>query len=256
MKQLMLNCQTLGRTPGSGVVEVGFCLFDNFKVDQKLIEESAKEVTIPVEQNLLYGFSSDPETMRWWIEQQHGLRASLRMENRPNATMPQILSELASQLNELWLGQMIRNIYSQYPHFHVAILRAAFIKCGVELPIVLREENFRNWLCASTLFRSLSLHIPTDTGHMMAAYDLGKVTAYKRGISQAKDCAYKLSNLLEAFYKNRDSGHKVLALQGQVNRDTVLIEKLRTDMDKVNASLRGYKNAARARAKQRRKSSR
>lgn len=157
MKHLMFNVQTLGRLPGSGIVEIGWCLFDDF-IPLKAEDQQAAELTIPVEQNALYGLGMNSATLKWWLEKQGGLRPNLRNEKRPNVTLPQVLSELASQWNELTLSFGIHNLWSKYPLFHVGILKAAFDHVGVERPILLREENFRGWKCAATMKKEMRMY--------------------------------------------------------------------------------------------------
>lgn len=255
MKHLFFNCQTLGRHPGCAIVEVGFALFSDLEVlkDEQM---GAAEILFPVEQNLLAGLHTEKETMKWWLEKQGGLRPNLRNEKRPHATVPQLLSELASQWDHLWHTEMVRNIWCKYPTFHVAILNRAFDECMVERPILLREENFRSWNCASTMIQRSRYHLPyapRDQKFSLSkgtVYNLGEATTATRALTEAKDGAYRLSHLFRTFKLLGDGFNEATHLKIQFDEAQRLLtqeERANKRLANENARLRKSKTKARRR---------
>lgn len=246
MKHLFFNCQTLGRKPGCGIVEVGYATFSDLEV-LKETEQKSGEITIPVEQNLVAGFTADADTMKWWLEKQGGLRPNLRMPERPHASMSQLLSELSSQWDHLWFNELVRNVWCKIPQFHIEILCAAFDKLQVQRPILLREENFRGWKCASTLLNLNQFHLNLPM-NLIASSSLLNEKNYKgRATTEALNGANNLSYLLISLIRNRNASIKAADLQIDKQKLIQDILEREKEIDRLRAKLGKRKSKKRSR---------
>lgn len=153
MKHLVVSIESLGRQAGAGILEVGWCIFDDYTHDFKSLKEPVKQaIAIPVEQNIASGLKATAENAKFWTEQRDGYPTN-KSGLRPNATMPQLLSEIASIWNEYWYTNT-RHIWTKYP-FYLSLLETAYDICGVERPLLLKAENFRNRRCIHTFLRTV-----------------------------------------------------------------------------------------------------
>lgn len=241
---MFFNCQTLGRRPGSGIVEVGFATFDNARVLEPK-DVVMGEILIPVEHNLLEGLDTDPDTLRWWIEKQQGPRPSLKMPNRPHATMRQLLSELASQWDNLWYTQDIRTLWCKYPHFHIAILKAAYDHLAVERPLILREDNFRSWFCSATIMRG-AVHMLPLYGEPVKQQGSAIISG-GRAITEAKAGASALSYRMELFCQNKNKGREAFNLTLDLEMQRKRNEELSKELEKVRQNAKRRTKAPRRR---------
>jgi len=151
---LMFDLETIGIQPTSGILEIGWCTFS----DEAVEVSPAKDLIIPLSQNMLYGFDYDADTIKWWLEKQQYKNLETKLFHRPHVTFPQVLSELASQWNELWFDG-VQTLWAKGTDFDVRILKHAYDKLGIERPIILREENFSKQRDARTLFKVCDSYI-------------------------------------------------------------------------------------------------
>lgn len=220
MNDLMLDLETLGRKPGCGITEIGWCCFST----KEFKTSNAFGHLIPVEQSLLYGFDTDKETVRWWLEQQKGFPTLVN--ERARITFPQVLSDTASQLNELWFAGVTK-LWSKPSLFDIPILNAAYDKLGVERPIILREDNWHNWNC------SLSVKAAYRPFGIASSDTYTLVKKAHRAQEDAKDQAQVMSSIMTrmaSLYQDALNYKNVIRheieLQGQNNRQAKRIAEL------------------------------
>lgn len=232
-KNLMFDLETLGRTIDSGILEIGWCTFSHLEV----AVSPAKELFIPVEQNLLYGFSYESDTIRWWLEKQQRTSLSQFYRNkRIHVTIPQVLSELASQWNELWFDG-VNTLWCCGPDFDISILKNAYDKLKVERPIILREENFR---CKRD-YRTLR-EMVKDANFFMISADRGNHEAAKDAHAQAFFAS-------EAMSKIMSFNDKINELESLKWQNTEMLQRER-QRKKAKADARA-KNKANAKRRKR-----
>jgi hypothetical protein len=247
MKHLMVDLETLGQRPGCGITEVAWGLFNDFVITPKEGYD-IKELLIHPEQSLLYGFDIDPETIKWWIEKMQGLPAG-RNSSRPNATFPQILAELASQWDEHWYAG-VRNVWCKGLDFDIPILKAAFDRLGVERPILLREQNFRNWRCFRTLKATSDFESTSKNFFVSAASVASDIPPHVARLDVEAQIG-----LAESFFeakRNRDArANKAFGLEIQLDNATkalkVALEANAKQAKLLEKAKRAAKNSRRTR---------
>jgi len=197
----MLDLETLGRKPGCGITEIGWCCFatEEYKI------YPAFGHLIPIEQSLLYGFDTEKETIRWWLEEQKGF--PVLVNDRARITFPQILSDVASQWNELWFAG-VQRLWSKPSLFDIPILIAAYEKLNVEKPIILRTENFWCWRDMMTI---------TDIETLDGAFAESLTLTVHRAKADAEAQARRVSHILSLQRKIVQDGNHHMQVLGELN---------------------------------------
>jgi len=87
MNDLMLDLETLGRTPDSPIIAIGAVFFD------KMTGETGAEFEVAVDfASACHGRHIDPKTVAWWMQQGDSARASVL---RGNSSMQFALQSLS-----------------------------------------------------------------------------------------------------------------------------------------------------------------
>lgn len=126
--RVMIDIETLGRSPGCVIVAIGACRFDVQEVGETF------EADISPTSCQDFGLTIDAETLEWWLTQGPEARKQL-MGGDGLADALADFNRFISDADELWANS---------PSFDLEILDAAFEACGVDAPWEFyNERDFR-----------------------------------------------------------------------------------------------------------------
>jgi hypothetical protein len=117
-RQIMLDIETLGVTPGSAILSIAAVDFDREKIGRHFYRN------IQPESNRLAGLTVDPATVTWWDEQAPGAREAL---NRNQVPIEQALEEL----NNFIAIDRRCEVWGNGADFDKPLLDAAYRACGM-----------------------------------------------------------------------------------------------------------------------------
>lgn len=139
-KWMMLDTETLGRTPGSVVLSVGANVFSASTNYQDVMsgDKHFYEVINSFDsQNV--GLKVEPETLRWWKKKE--IWADLGMEVAESKTT---VKKMCQRFSEFINDHNPDKFWANSPVFDIEILSALFKKSSIEFPIQYRKEmDFR-----------------------------------------------------------------------------------------------------------------
>ena len=78
-KNIMLDLETLGTKVGCPIISIGAVFFDHTGVD----EESSFYKVLSVREQLKNGRAIDPDTLKWWMNQEGAARKVFNEDNHP-----------------------------------------------------------------------------------------------------------------------------------------------------------------------------
>lgn len=124
MNHVMLDLETLGKTPGCVVLSIGAVRFGEKGVEKDGYYQVIKEATC-----LEAGLTADPDTLAWWERQSPEARQVLAdaRQNRCRSLRP-VLKDFA-----LWLGAN-PTVWGNGSDFDQPILAAAYWSCKLVVP--------------------------------------------------------------------------------------------------------------------------
>lgn len=123
MRDMMIDIETLGTTPGSVILSIGAVAFD---AEQGEIGPKFS-IGISVESSARSGMTIDPKTVVWWVKQSDAARQDAFGGE----------AELAVALHSL--GQFLdangpTRVWAKPPAFDLILLEEAYRRAGVSLP--------------------------------------------------------------------------------------------------------------------------
>lgn len=122
---IMLDLETLGRVPGSAIIQIGACRFNPAKGILDKFERS-----IDMKSLIDKGFKVDGETLAWWFYQSDDARKSVTTKTVPVTTALAEFTKFVRSSNDvLW----------SHKDFDASILRGAYDLTGMRFPF-----NYRN----------------------------------------------------------------------------------------------------------------
>jgi hypothetical protein len=138
MTDVVLDLETMGKTAGCAIVQIGAVAFDRFK------QEIVAEIDIPIDLASCQsaGLTIDAGTVLWWLWQSDDARHRIATATRHS--IAEGLSLYRSWLQD-WCDKHTR-IWSHSPSFDAVILGAAYTKLGWVIPWHYRQER-----CSRTL---------------------------------------------------------------------------------------------------------
>lgn len=138
MKNIMLDLETLGVTPGAAILSIGAVEFD---FSGKLGRSFYRNVS-PASCEAI-GLRSEPSTVAWWERQSAAAKDALMVDRK---SITEAVAEFAK-----WLGRADwLNIWSHGAAFDTVILEAAFRAVGA--PVPWRFVNVRDTRTVFDLF--------------------------------------------------------------------------------------------------------
>lgn len=138
---MVLCAKTLGRRPGCLVMSIGAVMFDREGQDPAACLRAENQFYEPISafDSSSHGFTSDPETLRWWKKQPSWsvVGADFMDSGTSVATACEKLAAFIAEHRPT-------KIWSNSPTFHVAIIDTLFDKMGLRSPIHYRDQmDFR-----------------------------------------------------------------------------------------------------------------
>lgn len=141
MRDVMLDLETLGTSPGCIVLSIGAVFFDPYR--DKFGESFYTEINKL--SSLTYELKVDPKTEAWWQEQSAEARVILTLVEQDEApTLPTALVDFHNFLG----GEKAKEVrvWGNGAAFDNEVLKAAFRAAAMEVP-----WSFRNDRCYRTL---------------------------------------------------------------------------------------------------------
>lgn len=170
---IMIDIETLGTKPGSLILSVGGCAFDD---EQGVFGEFYYNVE-PLS-SLLAGFIVDPDTVRFWNGQSPETKAILF--NKP-VSIAKVLNELAIYIHPE------DYVWAKGPDFDLVLLQTAYEKLGEKIP-----WRFRNTRDVRTIL---------DVGHRMGILANELYPPHPQKHSALEDAKYQANQVITVFNK-------------------------------------------------------
>lgn len=140
----MVDVETMGTKPGCTILSIGAVRFDPHQDPAKAAQSMHLQgknhfyTVINLLDSSARGFSSDPDTMRWWKKQSIWPElATAIMES--DVTVPEAAKRFVQFLGKSHGGGGVK-LWANSPSFDIAILRAMFKAVDQELPVDYRQE--------------------------------------------------------------------------------------------------------------------
>lgn len=121
MRDLMLDIETLGVTPGCVVLSIGAVECNNGKI----VKEFHQHINVESAYNA--GLQIEPRTVMWWLEQDKAAQEKL-LENKGDA-LEEVLKDFIKAFN--WRNL---RVWANGASFDFPILKAAFEAVGLRMP--------------------------------------------------------------------------------------------------------------------------
>ena len=133
---IMIDIETLGKTPGSVILSIGSVVFDIKTGDPVEGEKSCFYDVIDLESSLHAGLEVDASTLLWWMSDDQQEARSLLLEelNDENASdIHEVLADLESFI-EKWSEGCDKIIWANPPTFDLMILESAYDILYMDVP--------------------------------------------------------------------------------------------------------------------------
>lgn len=142
MYNVMVDLETTGTKPGSGILSIGACTFDQYEVNIQKGIDTFFYAAVQAESNKEVGLTYDEATLEWWATQsKEAYNAAWKADDAIHIS--QALTRFSVFLAQ-FKGPVI--CWANGADFDFPILRAAYDKAGLVFPI-----EFRNVRCYRTL---------------------------------------------------------------------------------------------------------
>lgn len=146
MRDVMIDLETMGTTPGSAIVSIGACFFDRAI---GAIGDTF-EASISLKSCVAAGLTLDPDTVMWWLGQSDAARGKLTgTTGRPLADE---LFSFAGWLRRVATGPV--RPWGNAASFDCGLLAEAYRAAGMDIPWKFWDER-----CYRTL-KEENKHVP------------------------------------------------------------------------------------------------
>lgn len=126
MKNVMVDTETLGTTPGSVILSLGACVFDPMWRTATFEETFYR--TIDRASCEAVGLTVDPKTLEWWSDPSRAEAwAALQVD-------PQPIGDVLTAFTGWWLRNRGVYFWAHAPNFDESLLSAAYRACGQTPP--------------------------------------------------------------------------------------------------------------------------
>ena len=123
MKQLMIDCETLGTKADAVILSIGAVKFD--QAAGKVFDDGFY-VSVSVDSNLALGRRIDEDTLIWWLKQRAAAQAVF---HEPKETLESALVQLSD-----WIATDDYEVWSNGADFDLPMLAHAYAQLGIEVP--------------------------------------------------------------------------------------------------------------------------
>ena len=122
-KNVMVDLETMGNTPGCAIVSIGAVVFDEKGLGAEFYR------TIDLEDAVKRGLHLDPSTVKWWVDQNP---EALKQAMKGEYSLERALVDFGEWLNEP--SRVGSAIWGNGSDFDNVLLAAAYAAIGKELP--------------------------------------------------------------------------------------------------------------------------
>lgn len=126
MKDVMIDIETVGTTPGSVILSIGAVYFSRVGIGDQFY------VNIDPDSCEAVGLVCDPETVRWWDRQSEEAIAALLSNRR---SLGEALESFTGFLDRA------KRVWANSPSFDCVLLQAAYRAAGTKAPWSHRSER-------------------------------------------------------------------------------------------------------------------
>jgi hypothetical protein len=181
---MMADTETLGQKPGCVILSIGAVTFDPFNPHA---EQYTFERKIDIASQLLLGLNIEPETLKWWREQDEEAKAALLGVTHQ---IKHVMGDF-----QVWCrNQQVDRIWCQGATFDAPILEHAFKLCDLEVP-----WRFRMVRDTRTIYDLFDVDITT----------MPRVGVYHNALDDAR---FQVNAIHESIQKG-----KTMAWQSKIN---------------------------------------
>lgn len=138
MKDVMIDCETLGTTADAVILSIGAVKFD---LETGTMDDAGYYASISIDSNFELGRRASESTITWWLGQSSEAQAVF---HEPKQTLDDALRGLID-----WLDHDKRRVWSNGASFDIPMLEHAFTQLGLTIP-----WQFWNSRCVRT-YKSL-----------------------------------------------------------------------------------------------------
>ena len=133
MKHVMLDLETAGRAPNGAIIAIGAVCFNAAGV----LDTFAAQLDFT--QSVRDGGTIDPDTIKWWLEQDSAVRTRMfGGKEEPAAALRRFFS---------WYeGTGAKRIWANGTTFDMPILETAFVRAGLNPPYRYKDVRDMRWL--------------------------------------------------------------------------------------------------------------
>jgi hypothetical protein len=134
---VMLDIETLGRTPGSVILSVGAVVFS---IEKGLTRNEFHQY-VSVADSLEHGLRIEADTLAWWLDTSPEM---LRVFMQSRTPLDKVLGSLSHFINSLGQYPYFAHdvqIWANSPQFDLSILQAAYRRVGKSPPWDFRAER-------------------------------------------------------------------------------------------------------------------
>lgn len=182
--QVMIDIETLGKTPGSVILSIGAVVFTKGgDVYEPTLQHSFYR-TIDLALSMEAGFTVDADTIRFWMKQDMSGKEDLFVGYSPFQAL--------DNLKNFHANHNLAPVWSHGPSFDISILEAAFHKMYISVPWAYNSPR------------------DTRTIYDLAGLDIKKET--RRGIfhNALDDCIFQAAMVQKAWKKLMGSSQAIL----------------------------------------------
>ena len=128
MRNVMVDLETLGTTPGSAILSIGACVFERDNKDGPF--EYYKNIDLL--DAILQGLTLDLYTVQWWARQ---APEAIRVLTEKTVSLKEALNTFANFL------QKDDRVWAKGPDFDLVLLKAAYDLAGIRVPWLFRNTR-------------------------------------------------------------------------------------------------------------------
>lgn len=183
---VMIDIETLGRSPGCGILSIGATRLDYDNRNSRDHFDPANHLYIVINNFDVgnHGFMTDNDTMRWWKKQKIWPQVA-RDVLESKTGVAEACKLLADYISA---GDPLAKVWCNSPTFDIEILKTAYRKVGVKFPVSYRAEaDFRTIMETAYPERSERPGRPPEVADFLPHHALGDAMAQADSLLKALD---------------------------------------------------------------------
>ena len=128
MNHCMIDCETLGLTPGCAILSIGAIVFD--PDDSSVLYDDSATLRLKVDllSSVMAGMTIEPATLDWWSNQSAEARVALDLG------VPRSLRDALLDLHGFYTANSCMRVWANGPMADIAWLEEAYRRIGVAPP--------------------------------------------------------------------------------------------------------------------------